>query len=92
MSFAAVPLVMLALQQSVAPSSECMPCIIAGFESGVVRLLHLCKGGWHVVAALRLHEGECKNSTCTGNCHDMPKQVVIKQKVVVYSCPYSLRV
>lgn len=58
MSFEAVPLVMLALQQSVVPSSECVPRIVAGFDSGVVRLLHLCKGGWHVVAALRLHEGE----------------------------------
>ena len=60
MSFAAVPLVMLALQQSEAPSSECAPRVVAGFDSGVVRLLHLGKGGWHVMAALRLHEGECK--------------------------------
>ena len=57
MSFAAVPVAMVALQQSVAPSSECAPRVVAGFDSGVVRLLHLCKGGWHVVAVLRLHEG-----------------------------------
>lgn len=59
MSFAAVPAVMLALKQTVAPSFECVPHVVAGFDSGVVRLLHLCKGGWHVVAASRLHEGEC---------------------------------
>ena len=58
MRFAAVPSVLLALQRSEASSSECVPRVIAGFDSGVVRLLHLCKGSWQVVAASRLHEGE----------------------------------
>ena len=56
--FPAVATALVAVPQSDgAESADVMPSIIAGFASGVVRLLRLCTDGWHTAAAVRLHEG-----------------------------------
>ena len=55
--FPAVVTALLAVPQSDgAESADVMPSVIAGFASGVVRLLRLCTDGWHTAAAVRLHE------------------------------------
>lgn len=57
--FPAVVTALVAVPQSDggAESADVLPSVIAGFASGVVRLLRLCTDGWHTAAAVRLHEG-----------------------------------
>ena len=56
--FPAVVTALVAVPQSDGvESADVLPSVIAGFASGVVRLLQLCADGWHTAAAVRLHEG-----------------------------------